>query len=83
MASPWIARCWNSSSSALVARLLLLDEHELVVEREQRPGDAHPDLPSTHDDDEHQLAASRSSTLWVSSSIAVFVGETTSKPRSE
>ena len=66
----------------LLARLLLLDEHELVAERKQRPGDAHPDLPSTHDDDEHQLAPA-DSTLWVSSAIAVFVGETTSKPRPE
>jgi hypothetical protein len=67
---------------ALVARLLLLDEDELVAEREQRPGDADPDLPSSHDDDEHQLPPAES-TLWLSSAIAVFVGETTSKPRPE
>ena len=66
----------------LVARLLLLDDGELVTEREERARDAHADLPPAGDDHEHQSRPAER-TLSLSAPMAVFVGETTSNPRPE
>jgi hypothetical protein len=66
----------------LEAGAVLLDERDLVVEREERAGDADPDLAPADDDDEHQTRSPPSADS-LRASMAVPVGETTSKPRPE
>ncbi len=63
-----------------VAILALLDEHGLVIQLEQGARHVLAHLAAADDDDEaHVSAPSRAKAA--SSSIALVVGETTSKPR--